>query len=313
MRMIIDTDAGVDDAHAIMMALAYPVVQIEAITTVTGNIHVEQVNQNVFTTLDIMGMDIPVYQGADRPLVADWRWETEAIHGSDGLGDWADRPATQRQLESEHAAHTIIRLVNQHPGEITVVALGPLTNLALATRLDPDLPTKVKRLIFMGGTIAARGNTNMLTAEFNIYCDPEAAHIVLDAFTEAQMVSWETTLGHPLPWEHYETLIGLPTRQAQFFKNTSASTIAFLRTKVPDPTYLLPDPLAMAIALEPELISESERHHVAVELQGTLTRGQTVIDYSRQTGKLSNVEVVTQIDLDGVYRLYRQMLSGEHG
>jgi purine nucleosidase len=302
-RFVIDTDAGVDDAHALMMALAQPDIQVEAITTLTGNIEVQQVNRNVFTVLDVMQRDIPVHQGADRPLVKTWRWETEAFHGSDGLGDWPQRPPTSRRVEPEHAVATLIRLANTYPGELNLVALGPLTNLALAVRLDPDLPRKIRKLVFMGGAVTGRGNTVMPAAEFNIYCDPEAAYIVLDAFSHAAMISWEATLEHPLPWAWYQELLRLPGAKAQFFKATNERVLAG------QSTYLLPDPLAMAVALCPEIILQSDHHRVMVELRGTLTRGQTVIDYANKDCLPHNAEVIKRIDIDKVYQLFRQMLT----
>ena len=309
MQLIIDTDAGVDDAHALMMALGYPQAQVKAIITLTGNIDVQHVNRNVFTVLDTMQKDVPVYQGADRPLVQEWHWETEEFHGKDGLGDWRERPPSQRQLESEHGVLALIRLLSEAPGEYTLIALGPMTNLALAVRLDPSLPQKVRQLIFMGGTMTGRGNTRIPAAEFNIYCDPEAAQIVLNSFPEATMISWEATLNHPLPWERYDELTKMPSTRAHFFNAIDKWATPEMRNRTPSHLYLLPDPLAMAVALRPELIKQSQFRHVEVELNGTYTRGQTVIDYANRIGRPANVHVVTQIDMDGVYQLYRQMLA----
>ena len=309
MRLIIDTDAGVDDAQALMMAIAYPTAKVEAITTVTGNIEVEHVNQNVFTVLDVMQADIPVYAGATLPLVDQWTWTTELFHGRDGMGDWPERPPSSRQLATGHAVEAMVRLVNESPGDMTIVALGPLTNLALATRLDPQFPAKVKQLIFMGGTIAANGNTDILSAEFNFRCDPEAAHIVFSSFVESSMLSWETTLEHPVPWPQYEKLLELTTSQARFFSGINAAMNAYLLEHYAEPTYLIPDPLAMAVALEPELILQSERYFASVELHGMLTRGQVVFDFHNRLKLPPNVNIIKKIDIDGVVRLYRQMLG----
>ncbi len=313
MRLLIDTDAGVDDAHAIMMALAQPNVEVTALTTVTGNIHVDYVNRNVFTILDVMQQDVPVYQGATQPLIHDWEWETEEFHGTDGLGDWPERPPSQRQIEAEHGVLALLRLANTFPGELTVVALGPMTNIALALRLDPILPEKVKQLVFMGGTIAAHGNTRIPTAEFNIYCDPEAAYITLQAFTTAYMISWETTLQHPLDWERFAALINLPGERARFFAATNSKMLSYLKSgRASSVNFLLPDPLAMAITLNPDLILASENRRVTVELNGTHTRGQTIVDYTNSGRAGQNVQVITQIDMDGVYELFRQMLGAPH-
>jgi purine nucleosidase len=310
MRMIIDTDAGIDDAEAIMLALSHPGVGIEVITTVTGNVHVEQATRNVFVVLDTLQRNVPVYQGAVRPLVAQWRHETEAFHGKDGLGDMPDRNESSRQALPGHAAETLVRLADENPGELTLVALGPLTNIALAVRLDPTFPQKIRNFTFMGGTTSARGNTEVITAEFNIYMDPEAAFIALEAFPRATMLSWETTLAHPLTWEQYNTLAAMPSSAGQFYRKFTRKVADFFQAPNRRSGYLLPDPLAMAVTLQPELITESAEHFVTVELNGTHTRGQTVIDYSSMTGNAANVRVVTGVNMAGVYDLYHKMLAG---
>jgi purine nucleosidase len=307
-RIIIDTDAGVDDAQAILLALAHPKTSVEAITTVTGNVHVTKVVLNVCTILDIMKRDIPVYRGAERPLLHPWHPE-EAYHGSDGMGNWKERPLTSHQPKSEHAAQALLRLAHAHPGELTLVALGPLTNLALATCLDPSFPSKIKQFVFMGGTIAARGNTPSVAAEWNIYCDPEAAHIVLQAFPDSTMLSWETTVQHPFTWQQCAELLAINSTAARFFQGISESTMHFFESTYPDIGYLLPDPLAMAITLQPSLIKKMSPHFVAVELHGTNTRGQTVVDYDGRLGKQPNVRVVTEIDLPGVFDLFKHALA----
>lgn len=306
MRLIIDTDAGVDDAQAIMMALAHPGVTVEAITTLSGNIHVNKVVNNVLTVLDIMGAQVPVYRGAESALLNAMPPEEAHVHGDDGMGDWPDRPPVRGRVEDEHAALALVRLINQHPGELALIALGPLTNLALALKLDPDLPSKVERFVFMGGAINAHGNTMMVTAEWNIYCDPEAAALVLSSFPDSTMLSWEATIWNPLPWPAYEELCAAPTAAGRLFQGITAKTRDFAeRIKPRLPGYLIPDPLAMALVLRPELALESFRHYTVVELTGQYTRGQTVIDYMNRLGQPANVLHVTKLDMDGVADLYR--------
>jgi purine nucleosidase len=203
----------------------------------------------------------------------------------------------------------LLRKANEYPGELTLVALGPLTNLALAICLDPSFPSKIKRFIFMGGTIAAHGNSPSVTAEWNIYCDPEAAHIVLQAFPEATMLSWETTLQHALTWEQCDELIAMNSDAARFFTGISQSTIDFFRHRASPPGYLIPDPLAMAITLQPALATHMTPHFITVELNGVHTRGQTVIDYIGITGKIPNTSIVTKVDVDGVFDLFKRALA----
>lgn len=310
MRIVIDTDAGVDDAQAIMMALAHPGVTVEAITAVTGNVHIDWVIRNISTVLDVMGADVPLYRGADYPLIPGY-WQPETrFQGEDGLGNYRNRSQTNNhQIKGTPAAVTLVRLANELPGQLTLVALAPLTNIALACKLDPSFPQKIKQFVFMGGTISAVGNTQNVSAEFNIFCDPEAALVVLNAFPRAAMVSWETTLKHQFSVQDYQALAAMPSAAGRFFRDTSRLGFEAVRQIRPEMGFLLPDPLAMAVALEPGLILNQERHYVTVELHGTQTRGQTVLDHFGLTGHAPNVDVVTEIDINGVYRLYEQMLS----
>jgi len=307
-RLIIDTDAGVDDAHALMMALACPHANVECITTVTGNIDLPRVNRNVGTVLDVMELDVPFYAGAAQPLVAPWTWETELIHGADGLGDLQQRPVSVHKAAAGHAVLELLRRTSAAPAELTLVALGPLTNIALALRLEPDLPQRIRQLVLMGGSLHALGNTATLPAEFNLHCDPEAAHIVFEAFPHIRLLTWEATLAHPLPWPVYEELARQTGPRAALYRASSEGMLRRVRSIGFGDTLLIPDTLAMAIALRPELILASERYHVAVELHGALTRGQTVADYRPQPAAPPNVETVTRVDMAGVADLFRQML-----
>ena len=310
MKLVIDTDAGVDDAQAIMLALTDAEVDVLAITTLTGNVHIRQVNPNVLTILEIMKRDVPVYAGIDRPLISEWEDAAE-YHGGDGLGDFHDRPALTRAIEDEHAVLALLRLAREHEGELTLIALGPLTNIAAAVRLDPDFPARIKQFVFMGGTISAQGNTPIVTAEYNIWTDPEAAAITLAAFDDATMLSWETTLAHGFPWDQFNALCAIDTVNARFFSRISQLSAERLQTTYQRPAYLLPDPLAMAITLRPELIRQSGKYFTTVELNGAHTRGQTVIDYTGISGRAPNVNVVQALDTDAVYELFVAALSAD--
>ncbi len=306
MRLIIDTDVGVDDAHALMMALACPDVTVDCITTVVGNIDLESVVRNVGTVLDVMDMDIPFYRGASSPLVAPWKFETEFVHGADGLGDLQHRPPARHFPAQGHAVHEILARSAAAPGEITLVAIGPLTNVALALRLDPGLPQRLKRLVVMGGSLNAHGNTDSLPAEFNIYCDPEAAHIVFEAFSDILLVTWEATLANPLPTPVFEELISQSGPRAAFYRASCEGMLQRLKEAGLDASVLIPDTLTMAVTLKPELLLASERKLVAVELRGTHTRGQTVAEHRFWSNATTNVETLTRVDMDGVADLFRQ-------
>ena len=308
MKLVIDTDAGVDDAQAIMLALTQSGVDALAITTLTGNVHIRQVNPNVLTILEVLNRNVPVYAGIDRPLISEWEDAAE-FHGGDGLGNYRDRPVLTRAIEEEHAVLALLRLAREYAGELTLIALGPLTNIAAAVRLDPGFPSRIKQFVFMGGTIAAHGNTPIVTAEYNIWTDPEAAAITLEAFDDATMLSWETTLAHGFPWDQFNALCEIDTAKGRFFAGISQDTAERLQTIYKRPAYLLPDPLAMAITLRPDLIRQSGKFYTTVELNGTHTRGQTVIDYNHTSGHTPNVNVIQALDTDGVYEIFVAALS----
>ena len=229
--------------------------------------------------------------------------------GATDLGNFNDRPALTRRIEDEHAVLALLRLSREHEGELTLIALGPLTNIAAAIRLDPDFPARIKEFVFMGGTIAAHGNTPIVTAEYNIFTDPEAAYITLAAFPQSTMLSWETTLAHGFAWDKFNALCAIDTINGRFFSAISQATAERLQDTYGRPAYLLPDPLAMAITLQPDLIRASGDYHVTVELNGKYTRGQTVIDYNGISGHPANVKVIQALDTDGVYKMFVDALS----
>ena len=295
-ELIVDTDAGVDDAIAMMMVLACPTAHLMAVTTVSGNVAVDQVTHNVCLILDQLGHEVPVYRGCDRPLMGNML-HAGSIHGEDGLGNVAHSlpPSTSRP-QDEPAAQALIRLGRENAREFTVLALGPLTNLALALRLDPGFAQNISRLVIMGGAIEAHGNASA-AAEFNILADPEAAAIVFEAgFPEVWLLSWETTLKYPLAWERYETLAAKQTRQAAFFNQITTHTADLLRNNFAAPGFLLPDPLAAAIALQPDLVRQAPHVAVSIELAGKQGRGLTSVDWGGFFGQPPNAHVVMGLD-----------------
>ena len=308
-RLVIDTDPGVDDAHAIMLAFAHPGVTVEAICTIAGNVRLERTTANACTILDNLGVPperTPIFAGCDRALVAADSRATH-VHGDDGLGN-SGYPPSSRKVESEHAALALIRLANESPGALTLAAIGPLTNLALATRLDPTLPQKYKRLVVMGGAIRGTGNMPRPSTEFNLFTDPEAAHIVFQNWPGLSLLSWETTMQYMISNEQVQTLLSASTPKAGFFRRITEHTLAFVRERGRAGLFA-PDPLAMAAAVEPEIVTRAEMRAVTVELNGTHTRGQTTVDWSGLTGHAPNVNVILEVNFERFWNMMRASVA----
>lgn len=293
-RLIIDTDPGVDDAHAILLALAHPDVQVEAITTVNGNVGLDLTTANALKILDAAGKDVPVYRGCDRPLI-NRTLGAAHVHGQDGLGD-CGIPVSKKSAQSEHAVHALIRMANEYPGEFTLAAIGPLTNLAAALTIDPDLPGKFKQLVVMGGAIFSKGNTSTVTAEFNIHTDPEAASMVFSSWPMLSLLSWETTLDHVFNRAVLDRFFNLGTPRAKFFHATNQKILTFIRERLGQDMLFAPDGLALAAAVEPGIVTKSEKKYVSIELHGSQTRGQTVVDWYGSNGQPPNTEIILEVD-----------------
>ena len=307
-RIVIDCDPGIDDAEAIMMAYQHPETKIEAITTVAGNVGVEKTTANALKILDVLDAEpIPVFRGAHTAL-AGHREDASFVHGEDGLGD-VGIPESERKAEGEHAALALIRLAKENPGELELIAIGPLTNLALALRLDPELPSRYKRLVIMGGAYLGQGNTLNLPAEFNIFADPDAAAVVFDNWPQLTMVSWEATMAHGMPIEQFKDMFDTDNPRGQFLKKVTRKTIEFLTTVLKREMSYAADPLAMAVMLEPEIVLEYEMKYVQVERFGKVSRGMTVVDWWGFTQKEPNTNIIIKVDPNRFHALLKSAVD----
>jgi purine nucleosidase len=305
-RLIIDTDAGVDDAMAILMALADPGCQVEAITTVSGNVPVSRVARNVAIVLDAAGAgSVPFYIGAARPLVGN-PVDASGVHGSDGLGD-AGFPESPRSPDPGHAAMAIVETARRLEGQCTLVALGPLTNVALALRLEPGLPGLLRDAVVMGGAFRRRGNVTPV-AEFNIYADPEAAQVVFSSSLRPTVVSWDLTLEIPIPWKEWDELLATGLG-ARFVAPMTASLRSILQGRGLS-GMLVPDPLAMAAALEPGAF-EAREVWVGVETQGDLGRGLTALEDPPTLERPWNAFVAFRVDRSALLGQLRRAFGRE--
>jgi len=305
-RLVIDTDPGVDDALAILMAHAAPNAQVLALTIAAGNVGLAQTTRNALKLLELIGADTPVFPGAAAPLVAVPE-DAAFVHGIDGFGDVGYEAPTRRP-ETEHAASALVRLARAHPGALTFVMLGPLTNLALALALEPALPTLVKRLVVMGGAVTGRGNLPMprLTVEFNIGFDPEAARVVFGAWPALELVDWEAVVRHGIPYAQLDAWFDSGSATARFYEGISRKTRAFMAGTRDAEVWHGADALAMAVAIEPERVTRWARRAVMVELGGEHTRGMTVVDWNERCGRAAN----TSIALDFPLARFGELVGG---
>ncbi|MBO0883104.1 MAG: nucleoside hydrolase, partial [Mycobacterium sp.] len=323
MPVFADIDTGVDDAMALVYLLASPDTELVGIASTGGNVAVEQVCVNNLSLLELcQAPDIPVSKGAQQPLACPIH-TAEDIHGATGLG-YAELPSSDRQLTSYDAAEAWVRAAHAHPGQLIGVATGPLTNLALALRAEPALPTLLRRLVVMGGSFDHLGNTTPV-AEFNIFADPEAAAEVFAAWAPAASTQGQQQLPIACGLDLTQKVAMTPEILARLAAASGSTTTVLneldeqgTRSAASNPLirviedamrfyferhvdwgwgYLAyqHDPLAAATALDPQLIS-TRPATVDVELTGTLTRGMTVTDQSGHWGRNPNARIGIDVD-----------------
>jgi purine nucleosidase len=281
-KFLIDTDTASDDAVALLMALRAPDVDVLAITEVMGNVDVQQGSINARYTVELCERSTPVYIGCAKPLhrkpvFAHW------YHGPDGMGGML-YPAPRMPTAEGHAVDVIIDLVKKHPGEITLVTLGPLTNIAVALARAPEIAPLVQRCVIMGGAAVCIGNVTP-AAEYNMWVDPEAARIVLRSGMNIELVSWETGIGAAgLTNDEIAQALAIGTPRAKFAIDCNVHALRSAQDWLGDPGLIINDAVTMAIALDPSIVDRHGRYRVDVETQGELTRGMTVVDLRSVVG-----------------------------
>ncbi len=273
--ILIDTDTASDDAVALIMALRSSRVEVAAITVVAGNVPLEQGVRNALCVAELCGAEVPVYAGARRPLARELV-SAEWFHGGDGLGDHGYGPAT-RVAEGGHGVDALIAAVMEAPG-IEVITLGPLTNLALAVAREPRIVERISRCVVMGGAPCCEGNVTP-AAEYNIWVDPEAARMVFRSGLRIEMVGWQLSrFDAVLGEEDIRGILELDTELARFaIESNSVGREAYLR-QTGEVGISLPDPIAMAVLLDPSLKLETSEHWVHVEAADGMMRGMMLVD-----------------------------------
>jgi len=307
--LLIDTDPGVDDALALILALQSPELSVKAITTVAGNVEVRKCTRNALRILHLLHPANPpiVAQGASKPLHRLLLTAPE-VHGTDGLGNIALPVPSSTIKSSAHAVDVIIQCCREYAGKLIIVAIGPLTNLAMAWRKNPVALRRVRRVISMGGAFHVPGNTGPV-AEFNYFVDPEAAHVLLQSGLPITLIPLDVT-----------QQIVLMRKELEYRAKRRASALAsavlrFTRTYMQRHKKTqgfhggyLHDPVAVAAAINYGLI-QTKSASVDVETTGTLTRGMTVADFRSKTDpKRPSVDVALRIDRDRFFKLFHERL-----
>lgn len=324
--LIVDVDTGIDDSLALLYLMASPEAELLGITCTAGNVTARQVATNNLAWLELCGYaDVEVALGAEVPVIQPLM-TTEETHGPQGIG-YAELPAPTRALSSRHATQVWIDNARRRPGEITGLVTGPLTNLALAVKLEPELPRLLKRIVVMGGAFNHPGNTNP-TTEWNVAVDPDAAKIVFDAFSglpegrRPVICALDVTERIEMRPHHIAELAQAsgstpaeiidpddpPGRRSQasnrVVRHLSDAVRFYMEFhRLYDQGFLahMHDPFAAAVALYPALAT-TRRATVDVELAGTLTRGQTVADWRGMWGREPNADIVVDTDPEEFFR-----------
>ncbi len=318
-RIILDTDTGVDDALAILLAMRSPELRVEAITGVCGNTSLENCVRNIHLTLSVLdARHTPVVaRGEERPLVRELAFAGD-IHGDDGLGGVTRQvdadgrrvyPDPDQQTSTVHAVELILDLAGRYPGELILVAVGPLPNVARAIMKDPDRMRGLREIIIMGGAFETGGNVSPV-AEFNIHADPHAAQIVCDAGIPLVFVPLDVTRQAFLDAGTIDRFAGEAGARAEaarvaFVRDCTSRYVAFHRQKRGVNGCFLHDPLAVAVAVREDLVTTVPAR-VDVETSGDLTTGMTVSDLRSDRWGEPNARVCTAVDVQAFTRLFEE-------
>ncbi|HWC67211.1 MAG TPA: nucleoside hydrolase [Acidimicrobiales bacterium] len=292
--VVIDTDTASDDAVALVMALRHPGISVEAVTVVAGNVPLAQGVQNACYTVELCGASTPVYAGAAGPLLQPLV-TAQQVHGQDGMGD-IGLPLAGREPAAGHAVDALLAAAQRHAGRLTLVTLGPLTNVALAVRRDARFAGRLANCVAMVGTSDSIGNQSAV-AEFNAWVDPEAVAVVLDSGMPLTVVGWDVSRRDAvITADESADLRGLGTPLARFVVDIQSTLVEFCARTTHLAGFDLPDPVTMAVALDPSLAVATEHVRVDVDIASPATRGQLLLDRLGLTSRPPNASVVTAVD-----------------
>ena len=287
-KVIIDTDTATDDAIAIIMALKYNNFDVKAITTVAGNVDLQQATQNALYTVELCNKSIPVYKGSSGPIKR--KLETSKFfHGKDGLGDTGPYIPKLKE-QKENAINKIVSLINSNPNEIEIIAIGPLTNIAKVFDKDPSTINKLKSLYIMGGIGEGKGNITH-HAEFNFWVDPDAADVVLNSKNKVHLIAWDTTqiYGY-INKENFEELEKINSSLSQFSIDIQQKALQYYKIKYNEYKIDLADPLAMAAFIDSKIVTEYKNCEIKMILNG-LKRGKDIVSFTKK----GNIKLASKI------------------
>jgi len=304
-RIIIDTDPGVDDAFTFLLALASPEIKLEALTTTQGNVTIDKATRNALSVLELArASHIPVAAGSTFPLVGPLR-VSALVHGESGIGN-SRLPEPQTKPVAQHAVDYLIERVLAEPNEISIFPIAPLTNIAMAIRKEPQFAKAVKELVIMGGAIQEAGNMSPL-AEFNIFVDPHAAHIVFHAGIPITLIPLDVTHKCLLKQEHVDRLLKINSPISRFIRDALEVYLKFSHDHGFEGC-ALHDPLTLATILTPELLTLKE-YYVDVDISGGVSMGKTFADMFNVTKKPVNMKVAMDVRGKDFVELFLQRME----
>ncbi|HLR14373.1 MAG TPA: nucleoside hydrolase [Bacillota bacterium] len=308
-RLIMDVDPGIDDSLAILLALKSPEIIVEGITVVSGNVELHQATKNAMKAVDMSGAwETKVYKGMALPLVKEYIDATDT-HGTDGIGE-NYFPVPSRTHEEEHAVDFILNTVRNNPGEVTLLALGPLTNIAAAIEKDVETMRKVKKLVLMGGTARHQGNCSAV-AEYNFWVDPHAAEILFSSGIEVTMVGLDVTHKIVLTPNLRELINQFNNELSRYIFNITQFYVDFHWQQERTLGCVINDPLAVAILVNPSL-AQTRDAHVDIVTEGK-AEGQSLVDFGGVwTDGKTNAKVCMDVDARKFFELFLGRLFPEH-
>lgn len=310
-RIVLDTDTAGDDTIAILMALKSKDARLEGVAINCGNVEFDQQVENALYTIEVAGMSgrVPVFPGARHPLLTEWRMAKE-VHGDDGMGD-SNFPKAKQRPESRHAVDFIVDTINSNPGEIDLVEIAPMTNIAMAIRKDPGIVKKVRRFYFMGGANQYLGNITP-AAEFNAWVDPDAARIVLESGMPTTMVGWEICMRHGfLGKDELAVIERMKTKESAFFLAVNRQVRKFMKAVQNLDGTVCTDSLTMAAVLNPAVVPDVREKFVEVDNTTGPSRGATIVDELGTLRRKANAGVVYGASHEVFRDMLYRVLKGE--